>query len=99
MGLVYTHGTWIVKPGREDEFIAAWRERDEWMKRELPEANATLLRDREQKNRFVSFGPWESVERVARMRASSGFEERAARMRDLLESYDPWLMDQIAGNG
>jgi hypothetical protein len=26
MANVWTHGVWTVKPGREDEFVTAWRE-------------------------------------------------------------------------
>ena len=26
----YTSGTWIVKPGEEDDFVAAWREFVTW---------------------------------------------------------------------
>jgi heme-degrading monooxygenase HmoA len=86
-----------VIPSREEEFIAAWRERDEWMKGEVPGSHGTLLRDRDQTNRFVSFGPWVSAEAVAHFRASPGFEARAARMDELLKSYEPWVMDHIAG--
>jgi hypothetical protein len=25
MAKIWTHGIWTVKPGREDEFVAAWR--------------------------------------------------------------------------
>ncbi len=32
MDQLYTHGTWKVKRGREDEFIDAWRELAEWTK-------------------------------------------------------------------
>ena len=56
---VYTVGIWITKPGQEDEFAGHWREKAEWTNREVSsEARGTLLQDREQRNRFVSFGPW-----------------------------------------
>ncbi len=30
---VYTSGDWHVKPGREQEFVGAWRELAEWSRR------------------------------------------------------------------
>lgn len=63
---VYTMGIWQAKPGREDEFAAAWWEFAEWTGREflgVEKTNGTLLRDRDQPGRFVSFGPWEASPR------------------------------------
>jgi hypothetical protein len=36
---------------------------------------ATLLRDREQPHRFISFGPWDSLEQIAQWRSSVTFKE------------------------
>jgi quinol monooxygenase YgiN len=93
---VYTHGTWIVKPGREDEFVAAWRELGAWTLGRIPAAHGTLLRDREIPNRFVSFGPWESIEVIESWRADPEFQRRVGAMRELLESFEPWTMDPVA---
>ena len=50
-------GIWQVKPGSEDDFITAWQEMADWTMREVQgaEPGGTLLRDREQPSRFVSF--------------------------------------------
>ena len=60
MARVFTHGTWIVKPGREEEFVEAWCEFADWTRMQIPGARGTLLRDREERNRFHGFGPWPS---------------------------------------
>jgi hypothetical protein len=44
--MIYTSGDWMVKPGREEEFIEAWHDLAEWTAAEIaPGAPATLLRD------------------------------------------------------
>ena len=99
MAEVWTHGRWLVAPGREDEFVQAWQEFAEWTTTEFPAARGVLLRDRERPNRFYSFGPWESVDDVERWRASSGFEERVGRIRELLESFEPFTLESAATVG
>lgn len=93
---VYTVGVWTTKPGREDEFAALWREMADWTRREMSAApQGTLLRDRERANRFVSFGPWPSLDAVETWRAHSGFAERIGRMRDLLDEFSPMTLDDV----
>lgn len=95
MARVYTHGTWIVRPGREDEFVALWRELGEWTVARFPGARGTLLRDRDEPRRFHSFGPWENEDAVARWRADPAFRERVQRIEPLLERFEPRLMDPV----
>jgi heme-degrading monooxygenase HmoA len=93
---VYTVGIWITKPGREDDFAERWREMAAWTEREITSAaSGTLLRDRDQRNRFVSFGPWASLEDIAAWRANAGFAERVGGMRELLEDFSPMTLDDV----
>ncbi len=93
---VWTHGVWTVRPGREDDFVAAWRSMAEAGMAELdvPEP-PTLLRDREHANAFTSFGPWPDEEAVGRFRSSAAFREGVEAMQDLLEDFEPRTMDQV----
>jgi heme-degrading monooxygenase HmoA len=92
----YTHGVWTVKPGREDEFVAAWREFAEWSKREVPGALwVRLLRDSATPNRFVSVGPWASPEAVARWRAEPGWKERIGRIREMLDGFEASSLEAV----
>jgi len=94
MSPTYTHGVWTVKPGREDDFIGAWREFAEWSKRSAPGALwARLLRDSAQPNRFISVGPWASPDAIAAWRAMPGWQERIARIRPMLESFEPSTLE------
>ena len=86
---IYTVGIWTVKPGREDEFVAAWRAMGEASIAEFPAAHGTLLRDVGNPSRFISFGPWESLEAVDAWRASAPFTEGVARIRESLEAFEP----------
>ena len=92
---VYTLGVWNVREGYAEDFVAGWRRMGEATKRQFPAASGTLLRDRDQRNRFVSFGPWESTEQVAEWRSSSAFVEGLAAIKETLESFEPHSMDLV----
>ena len=91
----YTVGIWTVKPGREEDFVATWQAMSERTLAEFPNAHGTLLRHRDQQNRFVSFGPWESDEQVVAWRQSAAFKEGVARMQDMLEDFVPGTYDLV----
>jgi heme-degrading monooxygenase HmoA len=93
---VYTLGIWTVKPGREGDFVRAWVEMGERTKSDFPDATGTLLRDRSQPNRFISFGPWESLERVDQWRNSDAVKDGVGKMRELLDEFIPHTMDVAA---
>jgi quinol monooxygenase YgiN len=100
MADVWTHGTWTVRPGREDDFVRSWREMARRATTELEvAARPTLLRDRERPNVFVSFGPWPSIDDVQRFRSSPTFRESVAGMEDLLESFEARTLDEMGPDG
>ena len=84
MGTPFTHTTWQVKPGLEDEFVERWREWAEWSHRQGLRAHARLLRDVESPGTFVSFGPWETIAAVRTWRGESGYHERVAALQELV---------------
>ena len=94
MSQPYTSGKWTVVPGKEEEFVAAWRELAEWTSAEIPGASsATLLQHQERQNVFLSFGPWDSYDAIAAWRGSAGFQERVERIRGMLEDFEPGVFD------
>jgi len=100
MAEVYTSGEWLVKPGHEAEFVAAWRAMAEWSVTTIEGASwARLVRDRENPSRFVSFGPWASLEAIAVWRAHPGFDEYVGRIRPHLENLTTWALDEAARVG
>jgi heme-degrading monooxygenase HmoA len=96
MATPYTHTSWVVKRGREEEFIERWSEWAEWSHREGLAARAMLLRDADNPERFVSFGPWESVQAVRNWRALAGYQERVARLREVVDHFEPRTLEVVA---
>lgn len=70
-----SHTIWIVKPGREEEFIRRWSDFEEWSAAEGLSAHAKLLRDVGEPSRLISFGPWETLAAIRRWRLLPGFQE------------------------
>ena len=94
MPSVWTHGVWTVKPGREDEFVAAWRAMARSAVAELdPPGEPHLLRDRERPNVFRSFGSWADADTIERFRAEIG--SRVGKMDGLLESFETFTLDEV----
>ena len=55
-----------------------------------------LLRDTEDPQRFVSFGPWESVAAIAGWRALPGYQERVDRLRQVVDGFEPRTLEVVA---
>ena len=92
----FTHGIWTVKSGHEDAFVQQWTEFADWSKREVPGALwANLFRDRAVPNRFITLGPWESLDAIERWRAEPGWRERVTRIRELLDGFEPSTLDLV----
>jgi heme-degrading monooxygenase HmoA len=92
---VYDVSVWQVKPGREEEFVAAWDALGQWTLERGFDTHGTLVRDRADPRRFVSFGPWRNAEEAERCRADPGFVERFARLESAIESYEPATYDVV----
>jgi quinol monooxygenase YgiN len=94
MSGIWTHGHWVVKPGREDEFVQALRALSEDVTNELGFPPPTLLRDREHPNVFLTFGPWNSEQDIERFRAF--LFPRLGPLEPLLEGFHPHTLDEVA---
>jgi hypothetical protein len=100
MADVWTHTVWTVRPGREEEFVAAWRNmaRDvaaDMRMRRPP----TLLRDHDRPNVFISFAPWEDVDVASSFRSSEIFRRHVSGMGALIEGLDAHTLDQVQHDG
>ena len=86
----YIYAVWIVKPGREDDFVDGWRELSEWTSANAPGAGVDqLFQDEGQPSRFVSMRPWADRNAIAVWRSQLGYQERVGRLRELLETFTP----------
>jgi heme-degrading monooxygenase HmoA len=96
---IYTLGIWTVTPGREQEFIDAWHAMASATQAEFPGASAILLRDRDEPSRFISSGPWESLDQIEAWRSSATFSDGVGRIRGIIEAFEPHTMDPVATVG
>jgi heme-degrading monooxygenase HmoA len=92
----YTHTNWVVKEGREAEFVKRWSDWANWTRRQGLATQAMLLRDADDPQRFVSFGPWESMQAVRNWRAEAGYHERVARLREVVDHFEPRTLEVVA---
>jgi hypothetical protein len=60
------------------------------------EAPARLLRDLENLQAFISFGPWANMAAVRNWRALAGHQERVARLREVLDCFEPRTLEIVA---
>ena len=80
----YASGRWAVQSGREDEFIERWREFLEWT-RDNAEGfqGATLVRNQQMTDRFISYAQWDSDEAMAKWRELPEFQEKIRACSEL----------------
>ena len=89
METLYTHTSWKVKPGREDDFVQRWGEWVDWSHRQGLRQEALLLRDVDGPGTFVSFGLWESLDAVRGWRLLPGYQERVERLGEVVDGFEP----------
>lgn len=96
---VYTLGRWVVHPGREDEFVAAWKDLASVfasLEHPPPPGSGTLVRSLDDPTLFYSFGPWDDPAHVAEMRAHPQARERIGRLVALCSEATPGGYEVIA---
>jgi heme-degrading monooxygenase HmoA len=84
----YASGNWIVTPGRDSEFVQRWTEFLEWTRASASEfGSAVLIRDAEDRNHFISFASWESVEALRSWRSQPEFAAKLGACRALCDDF------------
>ena len=96
---VYTLGIWLIHPGRENDFVQAWRDLARKTDEDFPGRTAVLMHDRDVPNRFISTGPWDSIEKIEQWRASQGFQQNMQTIKELVEHFEPHTLDEAARIG
>ena len=93
----YTSGTWRVKAGAEDAFVAEWTSFVRWATEMPGSGTFRLVRDVDEPGVYMSFAPWESFESQRDWSSSrssgpadSGRREAAIYFWSPLKS--PWSM-------
>jgi len=95
---IWTHGAWTVKPGHEEEFVAAWQAMARDALREFqPSAGPRLLQDQERSNVFRSFAAWDDPEQVDRFR--DFVQPRLQRFSELTEDMEVFTLEDVPLDG
>lgn len=94
---VYTFGSWLVKPGKEGDFILAWETFGRWTSQNQPgmEGEARLLQDIDQPSRFVSIGGWSDMKKVEAWRDSTEFVVFFRKVSELCEEIQPHILKPV----
>ena len=95
MVATYTHGTWVVRAGEEEEFVAAWRDFVSWACTWPGSPTFQLVRDHHEPDRFMSFGPWESFEAQQAWKESPEFKERIGRVKQHTDEFTPSVLEHV----
>lgn len=96
MAVFFTSGEWLVKPGQEDAFIAAWtaaKEPDPPLRGVVTPPR--LLRDLRDPHRFVSFAEFDSLEAIEEFRSRPDFGSLIGAMREHLEEMTIFTFEQV----
>ncbi len=100
MGTPCTSGNWTVKPGSEEAFIEAWKEFADWTKKEIEgDFHAVLLRDQQEKNKFVSVGTWPSNDAINSWRNHADFPQMIGKPKSLCAEFVAHDCDQVVEIG
>ena len=90
MAKAYTLAIYRVAPGKEERFVKAWGALAEiFSSLPSPPYWGTLIRSTQDRGLFYSFGPWESPESVAAMRASAEAAAAFGAIRNMCEEMSP----------
>ncbi len=88
---IYTLGAWRVKPGKEAEFIEAWKGLSDTF-RQLPMppgGKGTLVQSLSDPLLFYSFGAWPSLESVQAMRQDANAQAGIKKLGELCMEATP----------
>jgi heme-degrading monooxygenase HmoA len=84
----YASGNWLVKQGKDAEFVRAWRDWLEWTKDNAEGFKwAKLMRFTDDPRRFVSISQWESDKARASWKSHNEFQQRFADVRALTDEF------------
>ena len=91
----YTSGTWRVKAGAEDAFVAEWTSFVRWATEMPGSGTFRLVRDVDEPGVYMSFAPWESFESQRDWKQLPEFVERIGRVRSHCEDFRPSVHELV----
>lgn len=95
MAETYTSGHWIVKEGEEEAFVAAWTEFVRWAAEHEGSGTFRLVREVDDRSRYMSFAPWTSFETQQAWKELPDFPERIGRVRRHCHEFRPSTFELV----
>ena len=97
IGQLYNSGQWLVKPGKEAEFISAWDTFSKWtVLNQAGAGSGHLIQDTANSRSFLSFGPWDSQDAIQQWRQKPEFQAFVSRVRELCDDIQPRTLTLVA---
>jgi len=97
MGQLYLSGQWLVKPGKEAEFISAWDTFAQWtVLNQAGAGSGHLIQDTANSRSFLSFSPWDSQDAIEQWRLKPEFQAFLSRARELCDDIQPRALKLVA---
>lgn len=92
----YAVEIWSVKQGKEEEFLKIWTDLANWTKaNEMCSISVILLQDLEQKNLFMSFGPWKTSACVQAWRQQPEFKAAFMKLKEVCDEIKTSTMKSV----
>lgn len=92
----YAVEIWSVKQGKEEEFLKIWTDLANWTKaNEMCSISVILLQDLEQKNLFMSFGPWKTLACVQAWRQQPEFKAAFMKLKEVCDEIKTSTMKSV----
>ncbi len=97
IGQHFTSGEWLVKAGKESEFIVAWEYFAKWTgQSQVGAGTGHLLQDSTNPRKFLSFGPWDNIGAIDHWRDEPEFQAFVEKARELCDSIQPRTLSLVA---
>lgn len=95
-GVIYSLGIWSVKTDKEDDFLKNWKDFANWtIQNQKGARSVIMLQDSEQKNRYISLGPWDNAESLQEWRKTPEFKDAFVKFKELCNEIEPHTMVKI----
>ena|SRR5215207_10302182 len=96
MAETYSSGAWTAKEGEDEAFVEAWTEFARWLTTMPGSGTARLTRNLSERQRYLSFAPWESADALQAWRSNPEFSQRIAAVREHVAEFTPSDYELVA---
>jgi quinol monooxygenase YgiN len=92
----FSLGIWLIKSGKENEFIDLFQKFADWVfSQNLGAIEVYLLQDVQEPRRFITCGPWETIQKMDEWRKLQEFKEFFADAKEISDEITPLTMKPI----